>query len=752
MLKDSAAHCQDKKVSTIFLIAIVIVFTAAIPLWGDDLDLEDDAFRNHIQEREAPAGTLYEHTHDDRPSVNALRVISGEIEVDGNLDESFWQTASPATGFIQFEPLSGEKATERTEVRVLFDEYNLYIGAYLYDSDPNGIIADEMRRDSDIERNDTFMIIIDTYHDRRNGFYFETNPLGAKVDALVFDEGEYLDYNWNGLWWSESKKTSDGWQVEIRIPFSTLRFNELTSDIWGVQFGRLIRRKNETVYWTHIPYDATKWRLSLAGNLTGLQDIYQRIKFSVKPYALAQQKRETRSDGEKNTSISLDAGLDIKYFIFPNLIADLTVNPDFAQVEADEQKINVTRFPLFYPEKREFFLEGSGYFDFGLDAKIQPYYSRRIGLASSGEEIPIIAGGKLSGKAGKYGIGLLNVETKDEDEEPQTNYAVVRLKRDIQDRGSAGFIAINKEPKHGNHNRAFGADLYLPLFDYLYVDSFVLTTDTEGVSGDENAGYISVAWQDPAKYLNLSYLDVDDLFNPEVGFVKRTGIKESVAYSEVYIRPSESSVRKYSFFYSFLYLTDQENMMIGRDNSLGFTTTFHSGDYWELSYLNHFDLLEDDFEIRPGIIVPPGGYNNDVLSLSLSTDESRKLSGYFFASYGGYFDGDRTTYSASLKLKPSKHFKILPGFTREEVDLSEGSFDANIVTSTIEYTLSTRAFMNALLQWNEESEELSTNLRFNYEYSSGSNIYLVYNETRSTGGEGLIEQAVIFKITKLWSL
>ncbi|HBH61767.1 MAG TPA: hypothetical protein DDX85_08535, partial [Nitrospiraceae bacterium] len=597
----------------------------------------------------------------------------------------------------------------------------------------------------------TFMIILDTYHDHRNGFFFEINPLGAKVDALVFDEGEHLNYDWDGIWWAEAKKTSHGWQVEMRIPFSTLRFNEHTSDIWGVQFGRLIRRKNETVYWSHIPLDATKWRLSLAGQLVGLKNINQRKKFSVKPYGLLQHKKRTLSDGEKDTSMSFDAGLDIKYVILPNLIADLTINPDFAQVEADEQKINVTRFPLFFPEKREFFLEGSGYFDFGLRAKVQPYFSRRIGLAS-GDEIPILVGGKLSGKAGKYGIGLLSVETKSKEEEPQTNYSVIRLKRDIQDRASVGFIAINKEPKHGDYNRTFGADLYLPIFDYLYVDSFIMTTKTEGISGDESAGYVSVAWRDPTKSLSLSYLDVNDLFNPEVGFVQRTGIKESVAYGEVYFRPSGSVVRKYSLFNSFVYLTNQQNRLIGRDYNLGFTTTFHSGDYLELSYLNNFDLLEADFEIRPGIVVPSGDYNLDLVSLSVSTDESRKLSGYFFTSYGDYFDGNRTTYSVSLKLKPSKYFKILPGFTREEVALPEGSFDANLVTTTLEYTISTKAFINALLQWNDESEEVSSNLRFNYEYSSGSNIYLVYNETRSTEGEGLKEQAIVLKITHLWSL
>jgi hypothetical protein len=682
--------------------------------------------------------------------MRAERVKPGTIEVDGELNEASWQMASPATDFIQFEPVSGKQSTEKTEVRVLYDEFNLYIGAILYDSDPDAIIADEMRRDSDIERNDNFLVIIDPYHDHRNGFFFQTNPLGAQSEKLVFDEGKYLNTDWDGLWWVEAKKTSGGWQVEMRIPFSTLRFEEKRIDKWGLQFGRFIRRKNEHVYWSYIPYDASQWRLSLAGHLTGLKEIKNRKNLEVKTYALVKSIEERDiSTGEKDTDISGDVGLDIKYFITPNLIADLTVNPDFAQVEADELKIKVTRFPLFFPEKREFFLERSGYFEFGIDGRIQPFFSRRIGIAS-GNEIPILAGGKLSGKIKKYNIGLLSIQTDDMSGEPQTNYTVLRLKREILDRSSVGLIAINKEPDKDNYNRTFGADLYLPVFDHLYIDSFLMKTKTEHTSDNDTASYVSVAWRDPIKYISLSYLDVDDQFNPEVGFVKRTGIKENMAYGEVFIRPLESVVRRYSLSSTLVYITDQQNRKLDRDINLGFTVTLHSGDYFDISYLDKFEHLESDFEIRPGIVIPEGNYSNDTLSLSASTDDSRKISGYVLTAFGKYFDGDRNTYSVSLLFKPSKHFKVIPAYTREDVDLPAGSFDADLVTATIEYTISTKTFINALLQWNDDLKEFSTNLRFNYEYSPGSDIYLVYNATRDTNGDGLKERAVFFKITRLW--
>jgi hypothetical protein len=715
-----------------------------------DIPHKVDAEQEPSSESTAPTAEDLDYPAKDRYKVEALRIDADAIDIDGEFKESFWLMASPATGFVQHEPRFSEKASERTEVRILYDEFNLYIGAKLYDTNPAGIIADEMRHDSDLGRNDTFLVIIDTYHDHRNGFYFETNPLGAKKEAQIFDEGKRSNFNWDGIWLSEAKITSEGWEVEIKIPFSTLRFTNKKLETWGVQFGRAIRRKNELVYWTPIPLDASKMRLSLAGHIKGLKAVRQGKNIEIKPYYLLQRVEQTTSEGKKKQSVLMDIGGDIKYFITPNFIADLTINPDFAQVEADELKINVTRFPLFFPEKREFFLERSGFFNFGLGGKVQPFFSRRIGIVG-GKEIPIMAGGKLSGKFKDYNIGILSVQAREKSGEPRTNYSVLRLKKDILERSTVGLIAINKEPSKDNHNRTFGADLYLPIFDHLYIDSFVITTQTEGTSGDNEAGYVSLAWQDPSKYLSFSYLDVADRFNPEVGFVKRTNIKESVGYGELYIRPLESLVRYYSLYTSYVYLTDQQNSMIGRNINLGFTLGLNSGEYFEILYTNQFDGLDFDFEIRPGIIIPAGDYSLDTLYLSGSTDDRRKLSGFVSASFGEYFDGDRQNYSVFLSLRLSKHLKIHPGFTKEDINLPAGSFDANFAQTKIEYAISKKAFVNAFLQWNDDSEEISTNVRFNYEYRLGSDIYLVYNELRGTSGKGVKERAIVLKLTKLWS-
>ncbi len=682
--------------------------------------------------------------------LRAERVEAGHIVLDGRLDEQGWKDAPYATGFTQREPYPGRSATEKTVVRVLYDSENLYIGAILYDSDPTGIIADEMRRDGPLYRNDTFAVLIDTYHDHRNGFFFETNPLGARLDAVVFDEGREVNTDWDGLWQVASRMTLEGWQVEMKIPFSTLRFDSNRVSTWGLQLRRIIRKKNEEVYWAPLPLDASMWRLSLAGHLAGLEDIRQGRNMEIKPYILAGLER-VPSEGSDTTETTKDMGIDIKYAITPHLTLDITLNTDFAQVEADELSINITRFPLFFPEKREFFLEGSGFFEFGLRAKVQPFFSRRIGL-SGGKEIPILAGVKLTGKLGTYGIGLLNIETKETSSVPQTNYTVIRLKKDILSRSRVGILAINKEPQDGSFNRTIGVDTRLVFLDHLYVSSFLVKTYSRGISGNDGAGYIKLMWYDPRLLLSLSHLDVEENFNPEVGFVRRTDIKETTSYTHLFIRPEGSVVREYAPYVLLKYLSDQKGRLVGRNLNTGLSVTLHSGDTLELAFKKEFDRLDYDFEIRPSIVIPRGGYTNPSVYLALSTDDRRRLSGIIVAEKGDYYGGSRTSYTGSLNMVPARYLKISPGLTREDVSLPQGSFTANLVTTSIEYTITTRAFLNALLQWNDDMDQRSFNIRFNYEYRPNSDIYLVYNERHHTGTEDRVDRIIILKLTYLFTI
>ncbi len=684
------------------------------------------------------------------PSVElrAFRIKPDQIVLDGRLDEPQWALAPLATGFIQREPYPGRPATERTIVKVLYDEENLYIGAILYDSEPAGIIADEMRRDGSLHRNDTFAVLIDTYHDHRNGYFFETNPLGARLDAVVFDEGREVNTDWDGIWQVASLITPEGWQVEIKIPFSTLRFDSGRTSTWGLQLRRIIRRKNEEVYWSALPLDASMWRLSLAGHLTGLKNIRQGRNMEIKPYILAGLER-VPSEGSNTTETTKDMGVDLKYAITPHLTLDITINTDFAQVEADELSINITRFPLFFPEKREFFLEGSGFFDFGLRAKLQPFFSRRIGL-SAGREIPILAGIKLTGKLHNYGIGLLNIQTRSGSTTPGTNYTVVRLKRDVLERSRVGIIAINKEPRDGSFNRTIGVDTRLVFLDHLYVTAFLVKTYTQGIHGRDTAGYLKFMWYDPRILLSLSHLDIAENFNPEVGFVLRTDIRETTAYAHLFIRPRGSLVREYAPYMLVKYISDHRDRLIGRNLNTGLSVTLHSGDSLEMAVKREFDYLDYDFEIRPSIVIPDGGYTNQSLYLAISTDERRPLSATLVAERGDYYDGRRTSLSGSFNIVPAKYLKISPGFTREDVSLPDGSFTASLLTTSIEYTLSTRAFLNALLQWNDDTGQRSFNIRFNYEYRPNSDIYIVYNERHYTETPDTVDRILIVKLTYLF--
>lgn len=683
------------------------------------------------------------------PVIKAFRIAEGGIRIDGRLDEEGWRKAEPATGFIQREPQNGRRATERTEVRILYDRDNLYIGAILYDSRPDLIIAHEKKRDADLRRDDAFAVLLDTYHDHRNGFFFETNPLGARAEALVFDEGRSVNFDWDGVWWVEARVTPSGWQVEMKIPFSTLRFDPKRLESWGLQIRRIIQRKNEEVYWSPLSLEARMWRVSKAGHLTGLSGLKAGRHLWLKPYILAGLKR-IESEGEGIKGIK-DMGMDIKYGIRPNLTMDITINTDFAQTEADVKEVNITRFPLFFPEKRDFFLEGSGYFDFGLHARVQPFFSRRIGLAG-GKEVPILVGGKLTGKIGRYTLGFMSVETKGASGEPETNYSVLRIKRDILTRSDLGLIFINKEPLDGGFNRTIGGDISLSLMDYLSISSFFIRTITQGEEGNGNASYLAFSWSDPSRYLRASYLDVEGDFDPQVGFVKRKDIREGKFYGEFFFRPEKSRVREYSFLTSLKYIRDHKGELSGKERGVGFTILLHSGDYLDGTYTSEFDRLNSNFEIDTDITIPKGGYTFDYFTLSLSTEESRWLSGSFSITMGEYYNGDRLSYSGSIGIRPVRDLTVSPGFTREEIDLPAGSFKATYLNGRAEYTLSTRSNLNLLIQWNDETDDISTNLRFTYEYRPGSNIYLVYNEERGIGETNQVDYSLLFKVTYLFTL
>ena len=509
----------------------------------------------------------------------------------------------------------GEPATEPTEVRVLYDDKNLYIGVYCFDSagDKELIITD-MRRDFRPRDNDHFSTVFDTFDDNRNGLIFGTNPSGAQRDGQVGGDGTQINFDWDGIWDVETKTTESGWQIEMVIPFTTLRFRELHTQVWGVNFGRRIRRKNESTNWSPIPRPHNTSRVSFAGTLEGLNGIGQGRNLYFKPYLSAPVVRQVDDD----VDFVPEVGLDVKYALSSELTLDLTVNTDFAQVEADEQQINLTRFSLFFPEKREFFLENASIFQFGRSVRrfghassrdVIPFFTRRIGI-SRGQLVPILGGARVSGKAGHYTLGILSVQTDEFEDIPSTNFTVGRLRGDLFRNSDIGVIFVNKQESDGEFNRTYGFDANLKFFNYLDVFPFILKTDTSAQEGEDTAANISVSWTDPFWDIQTEYLSIEENFNPEVGFVPRTGIRKSRGRFSIKPRPGERipSIRQFQPSVEMNYITNQENVLETRTLESAFSVQFENNSNLRFTHIARFERLDEPFEIRSEQEIPIGDY------------------------------------------------------------------------------------------------------------------------------------------------
>ena len=682
--------------------------------------------------------------------------VTGEIVVDGNLDEPEWQLAQPATDFIQNDPRMGEPATERTEVRILYDDENLYLGVYCFDSaGEKGIVLTDVKRDYGPRESDHFSMVFDTFDDNRNGFIFGTNPGGAKREGQARGDGGEINFNWDTVWDVKAKITESGWQFEMVIPFSSLRFREGSRQVWGVNFGRRIRRKTEFSLWSPVPRPHVLSRVSLAGTLNGINRLRQGRNLYFKPYVSAPVVRKRGDD----VDFVPEAGFDVKYGLTPGLTLDLTVNTDFAQVEADLQQINLTRFSLFFPEKREFFLENAGVFQFGKPVRrfgrtstleIIPFFSRRIGL-SRGRIVPILGGARLTGRAGPYTLGVLSLQTDKFEETPSTNFSVFRLRRDLFRNSDMGGIFINKQVRGGGFNRTYGIDLNLSMFNFLDVVPFFLKTESPGNPGKDTAANISIVWNDPFWEVLTEYLTIEENFNPEVGFVPRTGIRKSRNKFGIKPRPGErvSWIRQFQPSLEVNYITDQENVLETRTVDSTLSILFQDNSNFSFGHRASFERLDEPFEIRPGQEISIGDYPLEEFSISFTGDQSRMFSGRASLETGGFFDGDKDSYSLGFRFQPNYHFTGDVSWSHDGVALPSGDFTTNLVNTRLLYSFSPRMFLNALIQYNRTAREIESNIRFNFIYKPLSDFFLVYNEIRSTTGD-VQERALIAKVTYIF--
>jgi hypothetical protein len=688
-------------------------------------------------------------TAGERPSVIAVRTTDA-IKLDGTLDEAAWATATVIDRFIQQEPQEGQPASDRTEVRVLYDAGHLYIGVRAYAS--LAVSATEMRRDADrLFDEDNFQVIVDTFHDSRNGYMFLTTPLGAKLEQQIFDEGEgggrggtaNINRNWDGVWDAAAKIVSDGWTAEIEIPFSTVRFVPSDEQIWGVNFQRHTRRKNESSLWSPLPKAYTLTRVSMAGELRGLAGISRGLDLRLKPSFVGGAHNVQASATNKTTDAIHDLGLDARYGLTAGLNMDVTINTDFAQVEVDEQQVNLSRFGLFYPEKRDFFLENSNFFTMGTGSAftVTPvqtdlFFSRRIGLSESGTPIPILGGVRVAGKSGRNNIGVLDIQTDDAFGLPGANFFVGRYSRDVLKRSRIGAIFINKDNAGGignAFNRTMGVDANLAPSSNMQVQGYLAKTETPGKEGDDMALFGRIAYRDPKWNLYLNYLDVQENFNAEAGFVQRTGIRTTKGHFSPTPRPKTGNVKLFEPMYVLTYTTDQTNRLIARQHHLMLGTTLRDDTFINVIYQKTLDVLDVPFRIRPNVTIPVGSYQMDEWIFSLNSSPGRRIYERLTFSPVEFYDGTRINTSAAAGVRVSSRLSTELQYNRNDVKMPWGDFLVNLTTVRVDYTFSPRMTVRSLTQYNTSTHEVSNNVRFNFIYRPGSDIYIVYNDLSQTG-------------------
>ena len=665
--------------------------------------------------------------------------------LDGVLDEMDWQRAAVISDFIQQEPSEGDPATERTVVRLMYDAERFYVGVEAYDSIPNALIATEMRRDSrQLLDEDNFQIILDTFNDSRSGYMFVTSPLGAKLEQQIAEEGEgsssrfnssnsNINMDWDGVWDVSARRTDQGWIAEIEIPMVTMRFPETDRQIWGLNFMRNIRRKNEQVYWAPIPkgYDLT--RVSLAGTMIGLAGVDRGMDLRVTPYVLAAGRQDRNPSASFDGSGLSDVGLDVKYGVAAGLNLDLTLNTDFAQVEVDEQQVNLTRFPLFFPEKRDFFLENSGMFGVksqSASRQADLFFTRRIGLVG-GRPVPIIGGSRLTGKVDRHNIAVMNIQTQEVGARPGENFFVGRYSRDIFARSKVGGIIINKEAVGDAHfNRTFAVDTSLTPHRFLSITGFVAKTESPQVENGDMMGHVMLLWLSPAARIYSEYTDIQDHFNAEVGFVPRIGIRRSKVHAQWNPRPGKWGIRSMNPMMNFEYTTDQHNRMLTRrtHHMIGFQ--FEDGSNLTFITNKEFERLDVPFQITDNVTIPIGFYRFWSPSVRYLSDPSRRISANARYAPQGFFGGRRVDWSTGVNWRATRRIAAQASFRRSDITLPGGAFVADLASVTFDLALSPEVTLRSLTQYNSTTDSISTSMRFNWIYRPGSDIYIAYDELR----------------------
>jgi hypothetical protein len=684
--------------------------------------------------------------------MTAVR-ISEPIVVDGTLDEAAWAMAEPAVDFYQQFPDEFAPATERSEVRFLYDAEMLYVGAMLYDREPDRLIIDSLRRDFSNFQSDSFLVVFDTFMDRRNGYGFLTNAAGAQRDVQSTENGRRNDANWNGAWFTRSKVLENGWSTEIAVPFKTLRFPPSDLQEWGLQLQRIIRRRNEYVTWSPVPRQFSHYAVSYAGRLTGISGVQSGSDLRITPFTTGQFT--TGRAGTQGWDPDGDAGVDLKWGVTSSLLLDASYRTDFSQVEADEQQINLTRFSLFFPEKRQFFLESPASFQVGLGQveaqrrDLVPFFTRRIGLSSSGQPIPVIGGLRLTGRAGGTGIGLLSMQTDEFDGDPGANFTAARVSRSLTSRATVGGFYFGRETTTSrSFNRVSGAELRLAPTPALEIEAFGMRSETDGEPGDW-AGRTSFVLDTNAHRGRMGLVHIGDAFRHDLGFVRRRGIATLFGGYERLFRPANTGafMREHSVGVEFDATGDDRyERSLTRFGSLLYGLQFRDGASLNARVNTTYERLDASFSVGPGLRIEAGEHAFESVAVDYRSDQSAMLSVNAEMEAGEYWTGTQRVGGGGLRFRLNEHVAASANITRNVINLPQGSFAANLERFRLDWSFTPRMFLNAFVQYNGEADSWLSNIRFNFIHRPLSDIYVVWNETRAPGD---VQRALMLKYTHL---
>lgn len=687
------------------------------------------------------------------PTIDARRVARGPV-VDGRLEDPAWAGAAIVSDFREKEPVEGREATETTRVRIVYDQATLYVGVELLDREPAQIRASELRRDNSLESDDTFAVLLDSHHDHRNAFLFRINPRGTRYDGIIRNENRNINSDWDEQWTAAATLTERGWVAEIAIPFKILRFSGAKDQRWGINFERIIKRKNESAYWSGWDRNFAFYHVSQAGHLAGLSDIKQIERLRLRPYVVTGAEKldaVARSPGGRAIGeVGID---DLKLAVTSNLTADLSANPDFAQTEVDQQRVNLTRFSLFFPEKRQFFIEGSDSLRMGVGLlhfgppPLELMYSRRIGLSDRGEPTSIIAGGKLTGKVGGFDLGVLNVQTDGQESQAGENFGAARLRKEVLGRSYVGAIVTNREGG-GRFNRVAGADARFVFRQHLTVAGLAARSFATSVRGPQWARQLGAEWVDDKLEAGVNYIEIDPAFEPGVGFLRRHDRMMGGRMS-VKPRPRGTLIRQFEIIPSAVMYQERDGTLAQRDMKFTFGTALQSGDRIEVAAETYLERLRQPFPIGAGVVVPAGLYEWNNARVTLRSFNGRKVGANATMDIGDFYRGTKRSVDMGGDVRPNKNISLNVSYGFNQIDLPEGAFSTHLVGLRWNVSFTTNLLTSAYLQYNSTGDLAALQVRLNYIFRTIDNVYLVYNDTRFTAGlfDDKHNRSLVLKVT-----